>query len=317
VPAPTFRKPERGFTLIELLVVVAIIAILIGLLLPAVQKVRESAARTQCQNNLKQLGLALHNYAGTNQDQLPSSYRGARWNGTWLPGYNFNVALLPYIEQDALFKASQTPGYQQAPDTPVAGTPTGTLRSVVVKMFICLSDPSMLGGFSAYQPNAWGGSSYAHNFQLFGVRAGYDPVSMFYSSKPVAALNNVFDGTSNTIAITEKWAGCNGGGNLWAYGGGNAQYRATDWGTSFANTNLLPWFPVINITNNYTLGPQYQPAPYNSGACDRSRPQTAHPNSAQTLMLDGSVRGVSSNVSPATWWLAVGPSDDRPLPSDW
>jgi hypothetical protein len=140
---------------------------------------------------------------------------------------------------------------------------------------------------------------------------------MYYSSKPVATLVNVQDGTSNTIAMTEKWAACNGGGILWAYAGGNAHFRATDWGTSFANTDLLPSFPVINITNNYTLGPQFQPTPYNSSSCDRSRPQTAHPGSAQTLLLDGSVRGVTANVSSATWWFAVQPNDGQPLPSDW
>jgi prepilin-type N-terminal cleavage/methylation domain-containing protein len=91
--------PRRGFTLIELLVVIAIIAVLIGLLLPAVQKVRDAAARIRCANNLKQLGLALHNYHGTN-GEFPSSVRKAGW--ITLPRVSWVIPTLPYIEQDNL-----------------------------------------------------------------------------------------------------------------------------------------------------------------------------------------------------------------------
>src|SRR5579872_3004251 len=95
---------RRAFTLIELLVVIAIIAILIGLLIPAVQKVRDAAARIQCQNNLKQLGLAVHNYAGTNNSNLPSleDYTGGFSTGNWASIYFW---LLPYIEQNNLYIA--------------------------------------------------------------------------------------------------------------------------------------------------------------------------------------------------------------------
>jgi prepilin-type N-terminal cleavage/methylation domain-containing protein len=106
--AQSVRPTRRGFTLIELLVVIAIIAILIGLLLPAVQKVREAAARTQCQNNLKQLGLAAHNYASANSDKLPPGYLG-NMNKTAHSGYATQcvgslVHLFPYIEQENLYR---------------------------------------------------------------------------------------------------------------------------------------------------------------------------------------------------------------------
>src|SRR6266513_420296 len=110
-------RDRRGFTLIQLLVVIAIIGVLIGLLLPAVQRVREAAARTKCLNNLKQMGLALHNYHAA-QDRFPpgfiSTLKDPGWHyqtgntnsypEEWGPGWSFFALLLPYIEQDGLYR---------------------------------------------------------------------------------------------------------------------------------------------------------------------------------------------------------------------
>ena len=189
------RKPRFAFTLIELLVVIAIIAILIGLLLPAVQKVREAAARSQSQNNLKQFGIALH----AHHDGI--GYMPNNWATRGGVTASHHFFLLPYMEQDNLYKIGLT---DPNPHNIVA------VRSAVIKTFISPKDFTTANGIST---GDWAASNYAQSHAVFG-RPGIDWTAN-------QRMTSIGDGTSNTIAYAEKYGRCGGNGSLWAHGNWN------------------------------------------------------------------------------------------------
>jgi prepilin-type N-terminal cleavage/methylation domain-containing protein/prepilin-type processing-associated H-X9-DG protein len=236
-------RRRNGFTLIELLVVIAIIAILIGLLLPAVQKVREAAARMQCANNLKQIGLGLMDYESANgklppASQVPFAQVNSESNINFsVPfGPNWAVLLLPYIEQNNLYTQANVTSYPGVPVVPsnLPGYPSGynqswrVVGSQLVKPYLCPSDPNTSTPFtdpSSHPPiGGWARGNY-------GVTAGYEdydhqsggasyktsaagiPQQNGMISSPVMASNygarilEISDGTSNTIMVAELRAG--------------------------------------------------------------------------------------------------------------
>jgi len=168
-----------------LLVVIAIIAILIGLLLPAVQKVRDAAARAQSQNNLKQMGLAVHNIASTYNGQLPPS-AGSFPNGSAVNSFFF-VHILPYIEQANLYNLITSNG--TAAPSVVNTTP--------IKTYIAPADPTN-------STSSAGLCSYASNFQVFGNNGAALPATFL-------------DGTSNTMIVLEHYATCSGVSTNWGF----------------------------------------------------------------------------------------------------
>jgi len=279
-----------GFTLIELLVVIAIIGILIGLLLPAVQKVREAANRAKCSNNLKQMGLAVHNYASTFQDKLPPlGVQGFGWGN----GAPLSAFLLPFIEQENLYRLCQ------ANASPWDNAAVSSNNAV--KTFNCPSDPTNNAGICT-QGLKWGAQNYGANYQLFGA-AGVvtrPPTGGAIQISPYT-IGTIPDGTSNTILYAERASSFQ-----------NYSTSST-WGY-YETTDIWSWNHHQVIARSSTAVPQFSPV---VAAADPNVPQSFHPGTCLVGMGDGSVRGVSASVSQVTWWNAIMPNDGNVLGVDW
>jgi prepilin-type N-terminal cleavage/methylation domain-containing protein/prepilin-type processing-associated H-X9-DG protein len=221
---------RRGFTLIELLVVIAIIAILIGLLLPAVQKVRDAAARIRCQNNIKQLGLAMHAFHDQNQVFPPGLGALGDNMGPGAPNASFQTSppnlrfaswhtwLLPFIEQDAFFRAIET-----------QSAAISFLPGKKVTMFGCPTDPEAGAAFSQYRLTTSYFGVRGINRSVYGT-SGFDTAAegiLYWRSK--VRITDVIDGTSNTLMIGEHPASQDGGSWGWWYTSVTENWPSTWW----------------------------------------------------------------------------------------
>jgi prepilin-type N-terminal cleavage/methylation domain-containing protein len=298
------REGRRGFTLIELLVVIAIIAILIGLLLPAVQKVREAASRMKCQNNLKQMGTAVHNYASTYGDKLPPllAQNGAGYQyGGWL-----HFTLLPFVEQQAIYQTGVD--YCVANNTPRGD---GATLSNGVKMqiadvpgFRCPSDTTYSGA-GASTNSSWSGSSYGANYAVFGSTSVTSTTNSSWVARvPQYTIGNIPDGTSNTIMLAEQIAGCLTSGN-------NARLWTVTWWAPGQ------YHPMVGYPSGTWAQPPQTGVTVAAGNCEVYRSQALHTGVANCLIGDGSVRGVNASITQLTWQYALTPADGNPMGSNW
>jgi len=283
---------RRAFTLIELLVVIAIISILIGLLLPAVQKVREAAARMSCQNNLKQIGLGLHNYHDASHLFPPGFTAVAPPGGDVSPGWGWSFHLLPFIEQDNLYRQQQANLSQPVRDSP--------LLTQKIKIYICPSEIQM-DNFPVMAP---GGVPLVTSFGVpvfaapcsYAAFVGGDETEVtigdgtgrfhgcFYRNSRTK-ITDIIDGTSNTLLAGERacgitqgtWAGAIPGARM-RLGRANPAYAINpnmDYDTDLFGLMHSNW---INATNDQS----------DDGGTDD--PSSFHTGGANLLFGDGSVR---------------------------
>jgi prepilin-type N-terminal cleavage/methylation domain-containing protein/prepilin-type processing-associated H-X9-DG protein len=289
---------SRAFTLIELLVVIAIIAILIGLLLPAVQKVREASARTKCQNNFKQLALAIHNYAGNNGDKFPANRMPV---GSVSKGRSWTPLALPYVEQTG---AASLWNFAY-PWTDSANSKNFAVSQMDFPLFICPSTP-----MGANRPNiADSGSPFYNQHLGAGDYGGLTAMSAkFYTANGLTAPQDVSgvlhtgedtlilavtDGTSNTIMLAET------AGHPEQYYLGNdtgSQFPAGSFGYGWADPDMSfkPKGANADGTTNTNGGPCF------INCNNNSELYGFHTGGLNAAMADGSVRFVRHDIAAAT-----------------
>jgi prepilin-type N-terminal cleavage/methylation domain-containing protein len=349
--------PRRGFTLIELLVVIAIIAILIGLLVPAVQKVREAASRTESGNNLKQIGLAIHN-CHDSYKRLPTTRscfpRVPAPNEGWgIPSQRpslmgtMHYHLLPFIEQKNIYVNTYGNSWRD--------TPNGGKADSVIKIYISPLDPTVAGGGKAGDWGNRGQTSYAANWHAFGGGWGED-----WQIAGKARIPASFpDGTSNTIAFAERYAQCGPGtagdwntylytSRIWGedsdgscfacpgpvteYYGNLGAYESPAWwmsigpsGTRFQGETPIQYPDPGRRPLDYPINPATGTSRYmlpiqltpTQQQCDPTRLQAMSAGGMMVVMMDGSVRLVQASISTDTLARAFVPNDGFPMGNDW
>lgn len=193
----SFQQPGEGFTLVELLVVIAIIGVLLGLLLPAVQAARESARKSQCTNNLKQLGLAIHNY----ETQHGSFPPGSRMHKTErLVGLSWRALVLPYLELNAI--------YEEINPLPDGGAESMAHESTIIDIFLCPSAERPDEDLNTRKAAHYSGVSGANNnndiLDLEDNVCGDIDINGVFFPESHTRIGQITDGTSNTLAIGER-----------------------------------------------------------------------------------------------------------------
>lgn len=293
------RQRSSGFTLIELLVVIAIIAILIGLLIPAVQKVREAAQRASCTNNLKQIGLAFHSYHGANECFPPLCVGTPSTSAPNVPSWGWGVFILPYLEQGNLYNQLNPNGQSM---TAAFNSPAGLAAlQIPIPVFICPSDPQGTKGDlndNRQFVKAVAGQSIAiakSNYVVNGGNSNTDPTDGVFGVGSNIRILQISDGTSNTFLAGERDSRNGRYAGLWA--GLSAQSGEP---------------AVVGLTALWGLT-QYQMFTGKSGTVNDITATYGSQHSGQSganfVMCDGSVHFISNTIP----WADTATSGTVPL----
>ncbi|QVL33181.1 DUF1559 domain-containing protein [Telmatocola sphagniphila] len=330
-------RARSAFTLIELLVVIAIIAILIGLLLPAVQKVRAAAARMSCSNNLKQLGLALHMFHDTNEKfPFGSNDNGSDSSGNKIAYLPWGVMILPYIEQQNLYaKFNYNIPFNSPPNNTNSLDPTQNPAANKIKTFMCPASPSQ---GNVYQdtwdnnPNAYGpysgpsswtvsASDYIGISGVLGSFAGTYVPGVNFDHNGVLTDNfqvkmlDISDGTSNTWLVGEQAGAPN------VYGAGNKIMATPPYNPAATSLYISGngWADENN-GDQWFGGSSYDGTnPIGGGPCVINCSNIAgiysfHDVGANVLYADGHVQFVKASLDPRTAILLISFRDGQVLP---
>lgn len=299
---------RRGFTLIELLVVIAIIAILIALLLPAVQQARESARRTQCKNNFKQLGIAMHNYHDVFRTFPYGYYHSNTYHGrdTWMQ------QLMPYYDQAAAYNQYAAANVRWVMDTP------REIKDLKIPVLMCPSDPSS-GGFGGGGGARAGGNGFQGNYVMCAgnnlMTRNSRTLNGIVCEISSIEFRDITDGTTNTLMSSEtiirgiQTGGWGGAGGYWG-GGNHGSYGFT----SLETPNTTVADQVYSCKS--TVFPNAPCTSIFGGSDLRNFARSYHEGGVQVSLCDGSGRFVSENISLDVW-RALGSRNGSEVPGEF